>query len=203
MDQRFYFAIQFLPEHADYSLLAGRCIATFHGFINANNSMKNKIGVSFPRWNETTVGNMVAFVGNSSKDLIGLSYQPYFSRMKAEGLFELSNVLPVPNAMPEVQFVRNQTIGKMFVKSKKRRINRSLNRNLHQGEHNPESREHREFDHFHRIPIASYKSEQEFILHVQKRRSTVIQTEGFSSYGMATNEVWQGTVPDLVFDPFK
>lgn len=201
--ERYYFTIRYLPAHADHALLAGRCIANFHGFINANPTVKHKMGVTFPQWNDSSVGCVIGFVGGSRNDLVGLSYQLYFSRMKAEGIFEISDVLPVPEGVPEVRFVRNQTIGKIFVASKKRRIERSMKRSEERGEARlPEPSEHREFDFFHRIPITSSEFGDEFILHIQKSTEVDAISDGFNSYGLGTNSRWRGSVPDLVFDPF-
>lgn len=200
MEERFYFTIEFVPEHADNELLAGRCIQALHGFMGANRHLMHKLGVSFPCWNQQSVGDVIAFVGMNEKDLVGLSYQPYFSRLVSDELFELSDVSPVPDGLPEVKFVRNQTIGKMFVASKKRRIERSVRRN---NTHTPTSSEDREFEHFHRVPIASQKSGQDFVLHIQKSIPENDEIGEFNSYGFSTNSMWKGTVPDFGFTLFS
>jgi CRISPR-associated endonuclease Csy4 len=204
MADRFYLAVKFVPERADYALLAGRCIAVLHGFMSTNAHLKNKVGVTFPEWSEHSIGSIIAFVAESQNDLIGLSYQPYLSSMKADGIFKLSEVLPVPENLPEVRFVRNQTIGKIFVANKKRRIQRTIVRREMRGDESlPVAEEDREFDLFQRIPIESKKSGQEFILHIQRQLVNEATPEGFNSYGLSTNSDWQGTVPDLVFDLFS
>ncbi len=91
---QFYFSIRYLPEQADNELLAGRCISTMHGFVSndRNSQFKNSVGVSFPRWDEHSVGNVIAFVSTNTDLLVGLSFQPYFSAMVGEGVFDISSV---------------------------------------------------------------------------------------------------------------
>lgn len=126
MTKRYYFCIRYTPVQADYELLAGRCISQMHLFMVNNRQSINKIGVSFPDWSDVTVGQTIAFVAEDKEMMIGLSFQPYFSLMVNEGLFEISSVFEVPDNAIEVRFTRNQTIGKSFLGSKKRRIKRSM-----------------------------------------------------------------------------
>ncbi|MDE1264559.1 type I-F CRISPR-associated endoribonuclease Cas6/Csy4 [Vibrio aestuarianus] len=200
MMSQFYFSIRYLPEQADNELLAGRCISTMHGFISndRNSQFKNSVGVSFPRWDEHSVGNVIAFVSTNTDLLVGLSFQPYFSTMVGEGVFDISSVEPVPGDVDEVRFVRNQTIAKSFIGSKKRRINRGMRRAEVIGQdYFPESEEEREFDFFHSVPMNS-SSTDEFVLFIQREVFTEEKQEGFNSYGLATNDKWRGTVPDFV-----
>ncbi|WP_459682960.1 type I-F CRISPR-associated endoribonuclease Cas6/Csy4 [Vibrio comitans] len=200
MKQRYYFCIRYLPERADFGLLAGRCISQMHKFIVNNQKAMNKIGVSFPNWESNSVGNTIAFVTEDKELLMGLSFQPYFSLMVQEELFYLSPVSPVPEEAPEVRFVRNQAIGKSFLGSKKRRIKRSVNRaELYGAKRVPEANEERDFDHFHRTPISSGSSGQGFVLHIQKEWMCERALTNFNSYGLATNQDKRGTVPDLRF----
>lgn len=126
MTKRYYFCIRYTPVQADYELLAGRCISQMHLFMVNNRQTINKIGVIFPDWSDVTVGQTIAFVAEDKEMMIGLSFQPYFSLMVKEGLFELSSICEVPENLGEVRFVRNQTINKSFLGSKKRRIKRSM-----------------------------------------------------------------------------
>ncbi|MBW8190942.1 type I-F CRISPR-associated endoribonuclease Cas6/Csy4 [Neiella marina] len=196
MSSRYGFVVEFVPESADCNLLAGRCIKTLHGFLSSNENAANSIGVAFPLWGIQSVGKAIAFVGPSEKELVGLSYQPYFSMMKQEGLFNVSSVQVLPEQLPKVRFVRNQTIAKTFVASKRRRMSRAIERS---GCDNyiPQASEEREFDFFHRIPIESKCSQQEFVLHVQKQDAREVNAAGFNSYGLATNQRWQGSVPNI------
>lgn len=198
MSGRYFFVVKFLPDYADTSLLCGRCISIMHGFINKNPTGKNAVGVSFPFWTEESLGNAIAFVAEDKELLIGLSFQPYFSLMKEKGLFELSAVLPVADDAKEIRFIRNQAIGKSFLGSKRRRMKRAQDRAEKLGNIQPNKvNEDRVFDNFHRIPLSSQSTNQDIMLHVQKEECVDIMLNQFNSYGLATNQAWKGTVPDL------
>ena len=199
MTKRYYFCIRYTPAQADYELLAGRCISQMHLFMVNNQKAMNKIGVSFPDWSDVTVGQTIAFVADDKEMMIGLSFQPYFSLMVNEGLFEISSVFEVPDTAIEVRFIRNQTIGKSFLGSKKRRIKRSMARaELSDVEPSlPVTNEERVIDSFHRIPISSGSSGEDYILFVQKELVSERGSANFNSYGLATNQERKGTVPEL------
>jgi len=201
MTTRYYFTIRYIPAHADFGLLAGRCIHQLHKFMVNNPLAMNRIGISFPNWEEGSVGNSIAFIAEDKDLMVGFAFQPYFSLMVKEGLFELSSVCEVPTDTLEVRFVRNQTIGKSFIGSKKRRIKRSMVRaELSGAEHSlPVAKEERVVDHFHRVPISSGSSGQDYILHIQKEFANERSAVNFNSYGLATNQEKRGTVPDLCF----
>ncbi len=201
MTKRYYFCIRYTPVQADYELLAGRCISQMHLFMVNNRQSINKIGVSFPDWSDVTVGQTIAFVAEDKEMMIGLSFQPYFSLMVNEGLFEISSVFEVPDNAIEVRFTRNQTIGKSFLGSKKRRIKRSMARAelLDVGTSLPVTNEERIVDSFHRIPISSGSSGEDYILFVQKEFVSERGAVNFNSYGLATNQERKGTVPELRF----
>ncbi len=201
MTKRYYFLIRFIPAQADYELLAGRCISQMHLFMVNNRQAMNKIGVSFPDWSDATVGQTIAFVAEDKEMMIGLSFQPYFSLMVNEGLFEISSICEVSVNALEVRFVRNQTIGKSFLGSKKRRIKRSMARSelFGAGTSLPVTNEERVIDSFHRIPVSSGSSAQDYILFMQKELVGEHVTANFNSYGLATNQERRGTVPELRF----
>ncbi|MFM2609662.1 type I-F CRISPR-associated endoribonuclease Cas6/Csy4 [Vibrio chagasii] len=201
MTKRYYFLIRYMPEQVDYELLAGRCISQMHLFMVNNQQAMNRVGVSFPDWNESTVGQTIAFVAEDREMMVGLSFQPYFSVMVNEGLFEISSVCEVPDNALEVRFTRNQTIGKSFLGSKKRRIKRSMARAelLDAGRSLPVTNEERVVDSFHRIPISSGSSGEDYMLFVQKESVGERVAGNFNSYGLATNQERKGTVPELRF----
>ncbi|MFA0642276.1 type I-F CRISPR-associated endoribonuclease Cas6/Csy4 [Vibrio splendidus] len=201
MTKRYYFLIRYIPALVDHELLAGRCISQMHLFMVNNRQAMNRIGVSFPDWNESTVGQTIAFVAEEKDMMVGLSFQPYFSLMVNEGLFEISSVCEVPDIAVEVRFTRNQTIGKSFLGSKKRRIKRSMARAevLDAGTSLPVLNEERVIDSFHRIPISSGSSGEDYNLFVQKEFVGERGTANFNSYGLATNQERKGTVPELRF----
>lgn len=195
---RYYFLIRYLPEHADLELLAGRCISIMHGFTTKIQTSAYQVGVVFPKWSNNSLGNIIGFVAEDEKALIGLSYQPYFSTMKSEQLFDISPIEPVPTALDEVRFVRNTAIEKTFLGSKKRRINRTLKRAEYSGKtHTLRNREEREFDLYHSIPISSISSGEDFLLNIQKEQVCNKEAPNFNGYGFATNQARRGTVPNL------
>ncbi|MFG0770542.1 type I-F CRISPR-associated endoribonuclease Cas6/Csy4 [Vibrio plantisponsor] len=203
MESRYYFSIRYIPERADNELLSGRCISNMHGFLSheRNKQFKNSVGICFPLWNEQTVGNVITFVSANESILTGLSYQPYFSTMMNENLFEISDINVVPDDAEEARFVFNKTIQKIFNGSKKRRTKRAMKRAEEFG-HTfiPISVEEREFELFHEIPISSKSSGNDFVLHIQ--RQYLVEAgigQRFNGYGFASNQLWQGTVPVIAF----
>lgn len=190
MSQRYYFLIRYTNANADYGLVAGRCISQMHLFMVNNRQAMNRIGVIFPDWNESTVGQTIAFVAEDKEMMIGLSFQPYFSLMVKEGLFELSSICEVPENLGEVRFVRNQTINKSFLGSKKRRIKRSMVRAELSGAEQrlPVTNEDRVIDSFHRIPISSGSSGEDYMLFVQKEFVSERVAANFNSYLWFSNQ---------------
>lgn len=84
MSHRYYFLIRYANANADYGLLAGRCISQMHLFMVNHHQAMNRVGVSFPDWNESSVGQTIACVSEDKEMMIGLSFQPYFSLMVNE-----------------------------------------------------------------------------------------------------------------------
>ncbi len=203
MGSRYYFSIRYIPEYADNELLAGRCISNMHGFLSheRNKPFKNSVGICFPLWNEQTVGSVITFVSTNESILTGLSYQPYFSTMMNENLFEISDIKVAPEYVEEARFVFNKTIQKIFNGSKKRRIKRAMRRAEEFGHtFTPISVEEREFELFHDIPISSQSSGHDFVLHIQRQYPVEAEIgQGFNGYGFASNQLWQGTVPLISF----
>ena len=199
MEQRYFFVIKFLPEHADPELLSGRSISVLHGFIKTNEILNNSIGISFPKWSDDSIGMTIAFISTDRECLCGLSYQPYFAYMKKEGFFDISQITEVPCEVNELRFVRNSAIDKSFLKSKNKRLKRSERRAREANrEYNPVAREDRIFDHFHSIPMSSKGTERDFVLQVQQKTCDIVRMDNqFNSYGFATNDKWLGSVPDL------
>ncbi|PNI03193.1 type I-F CRISPR-associated endoribonuclease Cas6/Csy4 [Vibrio diazotrophicus] len=203
MESRYYFSIRYIPECADNELLSGRCISNMHGFLSheRNKQFKNSVGICFPLWNEQTVGNVITFVSTNESILTGISYQPYFSTMMNENLFEISDINVVPDDAEEVRFVFNKTIQKIFNGSKKRRIKRAMKRAQEFGHaFTAISVEEREFELFHEIPISSKSSGCDFVLHIQRQYPVEAEiVQGFNGYGFASNKLWKGTVPLISF----
>jgi len=195
--KRYYFTITYLPKNCDVSLLAGRCIGILHGFMSSREI--SNIGVCFPKWNEQTIGDELAFVSTNKKQLTNLSQQSYFEMMAHDKLFGLSKILEVPTEQNEVMFIRNQSVAKAFVGEKQRRLKRAKKRAEARGEvYNPEYKfEAKSIGHFHSIPVSSKGNGESFILHIQKIENAESIKNQFNNYGLATNQTFQGTVPYL------
>jgi CRISPR-associated endonuclease Csy4 len=189
--------IRFLPKEANLELLTGRCISVLHGYVSKHDI--EGLGVSFPAWSDSSIGNAVAFVHSDTKILNELKKQSYFQDMQECSFFEISPVEIVPNDCREVRFKRNQAIAKLFVGEARRRLKRLEKRAIARGEvFDPmKNFEVREVDLFHCIAISSKSTEQDFLLHVQKEPVTEQGKPEFNQYGFATNEQLKGTVPEL------
>jgi len=197
--KRYYFMVRFLPEQANLALLTGRCISVMHGFICKRDIQG--LGVSFPAWSDTSIGNMIAFVHTDIGVLNELRLQGYFQDMQECGFFSIGPVEAVPDNCGEVRFKRNQSIAKIFVGEARRRLKRLEKRALARGEiFNPnKSPEPREREAFHRIAMSSGRSQEDYILHVQKDTADKQLEPMFNSYGFATNQQLNGTVPNLEY----
>ncbi|MCC4834540.1 type I-F CRISPR-associated endoribonuclease Cas6/Csy4 [Shewanella sp. 10N.7] len=195
--QRFYFMVKFVPKEANLALLIGRCIKIMHGFIRKHQIQG--LGVSLPAWSDESIGNVIAFIYSNEEALNNLRQQSYFKDMQECGFFKISEIEAVPDGCNEVRFKRNQSIAKIFVGETRRRLKRLKKRALARGEvFNPnKSPEPKEREAFHRIAMSSDGSQQEYLLHIQKVMVGKQFEPKFNSYGFATNEQLNGTVPDL------
>jgi CRISPR-associated endonuclease Csy4 len=194
---RYYFMIRFLPSKANIPLLMGRCISTLHNYIS-----KNKIkdlGVNFPDWSISSIGQVISFIHKDTGTLNDLKKQAYFIDMLDCGFFKISETLIVPSTCQEVRFVRNQSISKLFQGSAKRRLKRLKKRAESQGRSfNPQKTvPPKEVEMFHRVLMSSSSNQQDFIIYIQKENNIEISTPCFNSYGLSTNQLLKGTVPDL------
>lgn len=201
MSDRYYFFIHYLPKQVDNEMLAGRCISVLHGFISndRNQAYRHQIGISFPHWDVQTVGNMIAFVSTNETILTGLMFQPYFSMMMTESLFEISDIFKVPQGAHQLRFIRNRTIDKIFVGSKRKRVRRAIKRaQADMRIYTPMDDEERNVELFHSVPMKSHSSNQEYCLFIQMEPlGDAEPDDNYGSYGFASNAKWQGTVPRL------
>ncbi|NKC19163.1 type I-F CRISPR-associated endoribonuclease Cas6/Csy4 [Pseudoalteromonas sp. S4498] len=195
---RAYFTITYLPTNCDVTLLAGRCIGILHGFMNKRSC--NHIGVSFPKWTDKHLGNQIAFVSEDRAALKKLSQQNYFEMMAHDKLFEISAIKLVPADATEICIIRDQSLGKLCIGEKRRRMERAKRRAEARGEeyipqYVPDDKE---ISAFHKIPIASKSNQNDFVLHLRLEPTDSIQNT-FNSYGFATNKEHKGSVPLLAF----
>lgn len=195
---RDYFTITYLPANCDVTLLAGRCIGILHGFMSKRSC--NHVGVSFPKWTDKHLGNQIAFVSEDKTALKNLSQQNYFEMMAHDRLFEVSTIKPVPADATEVRIIRDQSLGKLFMGEKRRRMERAKRRAEARGEeYIPQyASNDLEISTFHKIPITSKSNQNDFVLHLRLESTDSIQNT-FNSYGFATNKEYKGSVPLLSF----
>ena len=197
-EQRFFFAICYLPANADYGLLAGRCVSTLHGFVL--NKADVQIGVAFPNWCDKSLGRTIAFVSENNRHLAQLRERAYFQVMQGDGLFELSPVLDVPDDCAEVRFIRNQHLAKLFVGERKRRLARSKRRAEARGEvflpRAPAANS--DVSVFHCAFMQSASTGESYVLHIQKQQCDSRDTSNtYSHYGLASPNTYRGSVPEL------
>ncbi|WP_305374061.1 type I-F CRISPR-associated endoribonuclease Cas6/Csy4 [Photobacterium leiognathi] len=199
MIERYYVVIRYLVDDIDLGLVAGRCVNILHGVLLSKKNQYSGIGVSFPKWSNSSLGNEIAFVSYDRHALDYLIQQPYFEMMMNEKIFLISSVNTVPKELPEVSFRRNQNIAKCFTGEKRRRLQRAKRRAEERGEAFEPVKVHqsREVELFHSVFMNSKKSGQKFLLHIQRYSSPDIVFESYNSYGFSTNQSHQGTVPDL------
>lgn len=193
----YFFAIRYLPADVDCGLLAGRCISTLHGFGYAHPVAQ--IGVAFPEWSDTGFGRSIAFVSTNKSILEQFRERSYFQLMQADNLFVLSSVLEVPDDCQNVKFIRNQSLAKLFVGERKRRLARAKRRAEARGEpfFPHVAIESREVGIFHSALMQSASNGQSYVLHIQKHQCERNEGCGYSSYGLASNKRYMGHVPDL------
>lgn len=195
---RYYFMIRYLPDDADYSLLAGRCISTLHGFKTGH--QRDQIGITFPSWSTLSIGNTIGYVSQSESVLQLLKNTSYYQQMQEYELFEVGEINIVPENSEEVMFIHNRKIGKLFSGDIRRRLARAKRRAESRGEvYKPkENLTSGEIDSFHSAFIQSKTTGQHFILHLQKRScSNYSFSSDYSGYGFASNQEYTGSVPDL------
>lgn len=198
---RYYFMIRYLPNDADYALLAGRCISTLHGFKIGH--QRDQIGITFPSWSTLSIGNTIAFVSQSESVLHLLKNTSYFQQMQEYGIFKVSELNIVPESTDEAMFIHNRAIGKLFAGDIRRRLARAKRRAEARGEiYKPKANiERNEIDIFHSAFIQSKTTEQDFMLHIQKRKcDNTFYSSNYSGYGFASNQEYTGSVPELCND---
>ncbi len=203
--KRYYFTISYLPDNANNEVLAARCISTLHGVLNRKYSSLNKkpvIGIAFPKWCNSTIGNQIAFFSENESKLESFCYHHDFRLMQDEDIFEISHVQLVPESLNEIQFIRNNGLAKMTLAERRRRIERCKRRAEKAGRNYIPKDEHklRDCGLFHKLIVTSSSSSKTFPLYIQKKSIAIASECDFSHYGLAANEVYTGTVPDLSFN---
>ncbi len=196
---RYFFYIRYLPEVVNCEFLAGKCIRILHAY-QTRFKLRN-IGVTFPEWEQNSIGRIVAFVSESHGVLLTLSQQNYFSRMKDGGYFHVSDVQLVPDVREHREFIyyRERRLEKATQSAKRRMSKRLQLRAAKAGVEyvpKPEVNERIEVSFVHQLPGSS-SSGADFLLFVGRMECGQLQYKFFSSYGFGSRPEHQGSVPCL------
>lgn len=199
--KRFTFGIQFQPG-SNNELLVGRCLKILHGF-QCRHSI-NSVGVTFPKFCDKTISDIIACVSVDRLCLQQLMSQPYFLEMQRLQKFFFHEITIVPDNVKEVRYGKELKSDKYCEGGRQRRIRRGQRIAEKKGykylpRQNPSSRV-RNIQLFHNIPMTSSEDPtQVFYFRLQKHAAKNICCDGYTSYGLANQECVCGTVPDLTF----
>ncbi|WP_348727772.1 type I-F CRISPR-associated endoribonuclease Cas6/Csy4 [Rheinheimera texasensis] len=202
---RYFFYIRYLPEIVNCEFLAGKCIRILHAY-QTKFKLRN-IGVTFPEWEQDSIGRTIAFVSKSQGVLVILSQQNYFVRMAEEGYFQVGAVQLVPDGQEHCEFIyyRERRLEKATPSAKRRMLKRLQLRAAKAGVeyvHKPEVSECIEVPFVHQLPSGS-SSGADFLLFVGRMECEQQKPADFNSYGLGNRPEQQGSVPCLrpiIFD---
>lgn len=183
----YYITITFLPEHRNNEAIAAKCIRILHGFSYRHET--RGIGVSFPLWDQTTVGSKLTFVSTNQDELNTLVTQKYFKDMVELGYFNISELNVVPADCTYALFKRKQSIDKSTTGGQIRKLRRLEKRAKARGEAFDVSTKINQHEtntvhHYHSLEEVS-STGNEFRLNIQMEPIESLVGEGsFSSYGL-------------------
>lgn len=193
----YYRTITFLPEYRNNEAIAAKCLKELHSF---NYEYKTRsIGVSFPLWNQETVGQKITFVSTNKMELDFLLSRRYFTQMIKLGYFSISFVQIVPDDCSYALFRRKQSIDKATPAGQARELKRLERRALERGEvFDPASYSKNTihaFQSYHSLEEDS-SSGNRFRLNIQMENlEDTISTGRFSSYGLGNTDNSLQVVP--------
>ncbi|MFA0415434.1 type I-F CRISPR-associated endoribonuclease Cas6/Csy4 [Vibrio renipiscarius] len=196
--QWYYKTITFLPKHCNNELLAAKCMKILHGF-NYEYSTRS-IGVSFPLWNDDSVGRKITFVSTKRVELDLLLTQTYFIQMREINFLSISETNTVPDDCRYVSFKRCQSIDKTTPSGLVRKLKRLEKRSTARGEpFDPTSFKQHEttvLPHYHSLEENSKSKGSGFRLNIRMFEETSLKGGNcFSSYGLANSEISFQSVP--------
>lgn len=200
---RYFFYIRYLPEVVNCEFLAGKCIRILHAF--QSQFELRSIGVAFPEWSASSIGNSIAFVSESERSLAMLRTQHYFTRMVEEGYFALSDILlvPIELGVPEVIYYRERRLEKETAAAREREFKRLRSRAAaREVEYKPRQilSKQTEIPLVHQISFSS-SSGNSFNLFIGRLVTDKPNNANFSSYGLGSRPAGKGSVP--CFSPNK
>ena len=196
---RYFFYIRYLPEVINCEFLAGKCIRILHAYQTRFNL--RSIGVSFPDWEQSSIGRTIAFVSESPHALTTLSQQNYFVLMANEGYFLISDVQVLPGEQEYQEFIyyRERRLEKDSTSARKRQLKRLQARAIQAGvDYAPKPKGHGcvEIPFAHRLSFGS-SSGADFLLFIGRLECKKKQPSEFSSYGLGNRPEFKGSVPCL------
>lgn|GEM_PF-604978 len=196
---RYFFYVRYVPEVVNCEFLAGKCIRILHAY--QTRFKLNNIGVTFPEWEQASLGRTIAFISESQGALTTLSQQNYFVRMADDGYFQVSDIQLVPNdpELDEFIYYRERRLEKETPSAKRRMLKRLQSRTAEAGvEHvpKPQMKASIEVPFVHQLPCGS-SSGADFLLFVGCMVCGQRKQAGFNSYGLGNRPEQQGSVPCL------
>lgn len=180
---RFAFLVCFCDSTSDVSVLAARCHQVLHGF-QCRYDLRI-IGVAYPRWNEYSVGDEIAFVCHDKEVLRQFSQQKFFSSMKRGKKFDYGDIISIQEGGAEVQYCRTQKPDKYKQAWLDRDDRRRKKRGIEPRKHIPQTQI---LEHYHSL------RNRKGYLHIQRKPAHQIAQGDYSTYGLA-GETNPGTVP--------
>jgi len=195
--EMYYRTVTFLPEHRNNEAIAAKCLKELHSF---NYEYKTRsIGISFPLWNQETVGQKITFVSTNKMELDFLLSRTYFTQMTKLGYFSISFAQIIPGGCSYALFRRKQSIDKATSAGQARKLKRLEKRALERGEiFNPASYSKDTtyaFQNYHSLEEDS-SGGNKFRLNIQMERpENTIGTGRFSSYGLGNTDNSLQVVP--------
>ncbi|MFT5760413.1 MAG: CRISPR-associated endonuclease Csy4 [Alteromonadaceae bacterium] len=199
--KRFYFAVSFLGNDINETFLVGKCLKILHGFYYKQ--AIHDIGVSFPDWNNNSIGKRLVFVSINESSLKFLKVQKYFVDMVELNYFLISNIGNcILDSKNSAVFNRNQKVDELTVCAQKTKLRRLIKRAEKRGEiYQPKGRQPSELiiPFHHEVPMSSRGNGNDFAIKIEKKDFRESNGNIFNSYGLSTNQTNINPVP-IIFD---
>lgn len=192
----FFKTVTFLPKNKDNETLVGRCIQILHRVCMGYSI--NDIGISFPNWGMSTIGDRITFISTDRKNLEFLLNQQYFFEMEKLGYFSICDTEEIiESSEKNVLFIRNQSIDNSFPGALRRDLKRGEIRTLERGEQYSPIYEGQciNIGHYHSIPVTSGSKKTDFRLNITMQELNKPINGIFTSYGLSNKTDKQCSVP--------
>ncbi|MGY0219168.1 type I-F CRISPR-associated endoribonuclease Cas6/Csy4 [Endozoicomonadaceae bacterium StTr2] len=199
--KRYACAVEF-KAGSNNEVLVGKCLKVLHGYQCKHQI--NQIGVTFPDFDDVSIGSTIAFISSDERCLQVLLEQNYFLQMQRLQKFCIHDIALVPECVSEVRFMRDRKRDKQCAGGRQRGIRRGQRKAENAGhEYLPRSTQNNvihQIQGFHNIPITSSgNTSQVFYLRIQKFSVDERIDGSFTSYGLGNKDALRGTVPERIF----